>query len=160
MSMTAGPTAGRLFLRHVDAHTAVAAPKCMHVHTLCHAFQPGLGFHACCRGPGARRLRLRGCASGERRRAGAVSAVASMLPNMFGAGDGGLQCRGCDDFAARKPSASVVALILEAKIAQATLLAWRAYEPLLAFRELTGLHNARLLTHEQLDTQVRPHAPP
>eukprot|EP00892_Ulva_mutabilis_P000708 jgi/Ulvmu1/10638/UM066_0018.1 len=85
---------------------------------------------------------------------GAVSAVASILPGAFGANSHGCRGRGCDDFAARKPSASVVALILEGKIAQATLLAWRAYEDEAAFRKLTGLEHAKLLTHEQLDTQV------
>lgn len=61
----------------------------------------------------------------------------------------------------------MVALILEGKIAQATLLAWRAYEDEAVFRKLTGLHDARLLTHVQLDTQVllhlcceRPASPP
>lgn len=100
-------------------------------------------------------------------RADAVSAVAGLLPGARGSSGGGLQCRGCDDFAARRPSASVVALILEGKIAQATLLAWRAYEDEEAFRRATGLEHARLLTHAQLDTQVcrcaalaSPHAQP
>lgn len=50
---------------------------------------------------------------------------------------------------------SIVPVLLEGKVAQATLFATHAYGEQEDFREKTGLSNARLLSCAEQDTQVR-----
>ena len=50
---------------------------------------------------------------------------------------------------------SIVPVLLEGKVAQATLFATHAYAEQETFREKTGLSNARLLSCDEQDTQVR-----
>ena len=86
-------------------------------------------------------------------------AFASMLPRRGAVQTRGLRGRCRDDFelgAAR--GGGVAPTVLAGKVAQAMLLAWRAYDCQEDFRKATGLTTARMVEYAPDDTQVRPRA--
>jgi hypothetical protein len=92
--------------------------------------------------------------SEEAQAANVASGGKNVLDSAIGALTKGLSARCVDDYEIDKTGTSVVHLLLEGKIAQATLLAWKAYDTEEVFRKETGLTNAKLLSYEPLDTQA------
>lgn len=94
-----------------------------------------------------------GAAAGAAGAAGA--AMGRMLPQRGSVTTSGLSSRCVDDYELTDGSkADLAAVLLEGKIAQATLLAWRAYDDEASFRKATGLEGARLVEYAPEDTQV------
>lgn len=92
--------------------------------------------------------------------AAAANAAATWYSKAFGSAKAmALSGRALDDYEGSAAddieAGSIVPVMLEGKIAQATLFATHAYAEEEDFRKNTGLTNARLLSCDEQDTQVR-----
>lgn len=80
-----------------------------------------------------------------------------MLPQRGSIKTEGLRGRCVDDFElGTGRGGSVAQTVLAGKVAQAMLLAWRAYDSEADFRKTTGLEHARMVEYKPDDTQARP----
>jgi hypothetical protein len=95
-------------------------------------------------------LNVAGAAAGH-----AGAALGRIRPQQGSVTTSGLSSRCVDDYECTRGSkADLAAILLEGKIAQATLLAWCAYDDEATFRKATGLEGARLVEYAPEDTQV------